>query len=210
MHGFRLRGLIACLSVVAALVLVAHDADARAGGGVSMGSRGARTFSAPPTTRTAPTTAAPMERSTTQPSTAPGSTTSAPGSVFGRPGGFFGGGLLGGLAAGFLGAGLFGLLFGHGFLAGLGSFAGFLGLLFQIALIVIVARLLWVWWHRRNQPAFAGGAASRDLFSNGLGSRVSSAGTGTAGGVRADAVTITPADYNAFEQRLGEIQSAFR
>jgi predicted lipid-binding transport protein (Tim44 family) len=215
MHGFRLRGLIACISVVAALVLIAHDADARAGGGTSMGSRGARTFSAPPTTRTAPTTAAPMERSTAQPSTAPAPTTSAPGGVFGRPGGFFGGGLLGGLAAGFLGAGLFGLLSGYGFLGGLGSFAGFLGLLFQIALIVIVARLLWAWWQSRNQPAFAGGTALRDLFSNGLGSRASSAGTGTAagtgaaGGLRADTVTITPADYNAFEQRLGEIQNAY-
>ena len=35
-------------------------------------------------------------------------------------------------AAGFLGAGLFGMLFGHGFMGGMGSFAGFLGFLIQI------------------------------------------------------------------------------
>jgi predicted lipid-binding transport protein (Tim44 family) len=150
-----------------------------------------------------------MERTTSQPGTASGPTASAPGGVFGRPGGFFGGGLLGGLAAGFLGAGLFGLLFGHGFLGGLGGFAGFLGLLFQIALIVILARLVWAWWQRRNQPAFAGGPTVRDLSSNGLGPRVSSGGTGSAEGFRADAVTITPAAYSAFERLLGEIQSAY-
>ena len=41
--------------------------------------------------------------------------------------------MLGGLAAGFLGAGLFGMLFGHGFLGGMGGFASFLGLLIQVA-----------------------------------------------------------------------------
>ena len=42
--------------------------------------------------------------------------------------------MLGGLAAGFLGAGLFGMLFGNGFLAGIGGFACFLGLMVQIPL----------------------------------------------------------------------------
>ena len=111
------RVVIAIAAIVAALVLVAADANARAGGGFSGGSRGARTFSAPPSTQTAPNAAAPMQRTLTQPGK-----TNTVGQTAARPG-LFGGGLLGGLAAGFLGAGLFGLLFGHGFFGGMGGFA---------------------------------------------------------------------------------------
>ena len=82
-----------------------------------------------------------------------------------RPG-LFGGGLLGGLAAGFLGAGLFGLLFGHGFFGGMGGFASLIGLVLQIVLVVIVARLLFAWWQRRNAPApaYANAAANDRSF----------------------------------------------
>src|SRR6185437_5083877 len=87
-HGMiRYRFLFALAAIVAALVMVTMDAHARAGGGFSGGSRGMRSFSAPPVTRTAPTTAAPLQRTLTQ----PGSQTGA------RPG-LFGGGLFGGLA----------------------------------------------------------------------------------------------------------------
>src|SRR5690348_6684973 len=107
---FRMSAAV--LSLVAALALLAGEANARAGAGSSFGSRGARTFSMPPSTRTAPS-AAPIQRSITQ---APSRTNGMPaGGLFGRPGGWFGGGLFGRLAAGFLGAGLFGMLFGHGF-----------------------------------------------------------------------------------------------
>jgi len=77
-----------------------------------------------------------------------------------RPG-LFGGGLFGGLAAGFLGAGLFGLLFGHGFFGGMAGFASIIGLLLQVVLVVIVARLIFAWWQRRNMPvpAYAAGAS---------------------------------------------------
>ena len=75
-----------------------------------------------------------------------------------RPG-LFGGGLFGGLAAGFLGAGLFGMLFGHGFFGGMAGFASIIGLLLQVALVVIVAKLLFAWWQRRNMPAAAYAAA---------------------------------------------------
>src|SRR6202521_1345173 len=86
-------------------------------------------------------------------------TPTAPGGFFNRPG------LLGGLAAGFLGAGLFGMLFGHGLLGGLGGFASILGLILQVALVVIVGRLLWTWWQRRSQPALTSGPAFRDQAS---------------------------------------------
>src|SRR5262249_41462246 len=75
-----------------------------------------------------------------------------------RPG-LFGGGLFGGLAAGFLGAGLFGLLFGHGFFGGMGGLASIIGLLLQVVLVVIVARLVFAWWQRRNMPTAAYAAA---------------------------------------------------
>ena len=98
---------IALIAVVSAASVFAtmSDADARrAGGGMSFGSRGTRTYSAPPATSTAPTTAAPIERSMT-PQTAPQSAPQ-PGVNSPRTGGMFGGfgrSLLGGLAIGGLG-----------------------------------------------------------------------------------------------------------
>src|SRR5499426_2936792 len=196
---FRHRFLIALAAIAAALVLVAADANARAGGGSSGGSRGARTFSAPPVTKTAPNNAAPIQRSVTQPSKA-----GTVGQASGRPG-FFGSGLLGGLAAGFLGAGLFGLLFGHGFFGGMAGFASFIGLILQIALVVIVARLLFVWWQRRNAPAPAYAAAhpaTGHSFS-GLGGMLGGSAPAAA------ALTIDKSDYDEFERLLGEIQTAY-
>ena len=90
------RLVVAIAAIAAACVLIAADAHARAGGGSSGGSRGTRTFSAPPATQTAPNAAAPMQRTLTQPGKS-----STVGQTAPRPG-LFGGGLLGGLAAGFL------------------------------------------------------------------------------------------------------------
>ena len=64
----RMRWPLAAIAILAALVLIAGDADARGGGGKSFGSRGSRTFSPPPVTQTAPRPASPMERTMTQPS----------------------------------------------------------------------------------------------------------------------------------------------
>src|ERR1700719_4856758 len=158
---FRDRWLIALAVIAAAFVLVAADAHARVGGGFSAGTRGMRTFSAPP----AAPTAAPIHRSITQPGSA------APiGQTAIRPG-LFGGGLFGGLAAGFLGAGLFGLLFGHGMFGGLGGIFSFLGLIVQLGLIAFIAMFVWRYFQCRNQPAHAGGnRISGDTPSGGLGS----------------------------------------
>ena len=111
---FRPRWVTAFIAIAAVFVLMSADAHARAGGGFSGGSRGVRTFSAPPSTPTA-STAAPIQNSMTQPGGAAsiGQAGARPGLFGGR--GLFGGGLFGGIAAGFLGAGLFGLLFGQGF-----------------------------------------------------------------------------------------------
>ncbi len=197
---FRHRFLIAFAAVATALILVAGDANARAGGGFSAGSRGMRTFSMPPTTRTAPNAAAPITRSTTQPGSTSTSQTTRPG-LFG--GGLFGGGLLGGLAAGFLGAGLFGLLFGHGFIGGMGGFAWLLGLLLQVVLVVFVARLIFAWWQQRHAPAYAAAHPATGHGFSGLGGLLgTSAPTG-------EPLSIGKADYDAFERLLEEIQAAY-
>src|ERR1700680_577863 len=155
----RARGIVKAMAVVLSLalplILAIPSADARIGGGMSSGSRGARTFSAPPSTSTAPGTAQPFNRTITQPGS-PGL-----GAPAAAGGGFFGGsgrGLLGGLAAGFLGAGLLGMLFGGGMFSGLGGLSSIFGLILQIGLIIIVVRLAMSWWQRRPPP---GGGSAR-------------------------------------------------
>jgi predicted lipid-binding transport protein (Tim44 family) len=213
MRFLQSRPWLALCAIATVLVLVAADsADAR--GRISGGSRGTRTFSAPPVTKTAPTPTRPLERSMTQPAqpgaaTAARPTTSGAGGFFNRPG------LLGGLAAGFLGAGLFGLLMGHGLFGGLGGLASILGLMLQIGIVVAVAMLLWRWWQRRNQPAFAGGPSLRDAPRDGrprpglggLGSGLG--GAASSGAAHADEIGTTPADFDDFERLLGEVQTAY-
>ena len=210
--SLHLRGVVQAIAVVLALalptVLVISSADARVGGGFSSGSRGSRTFSPPPSTSTAPGTAQPFNRTFSQPGS-PNIGAPAGGGLFNRPGGLFNrpGGLLGGLAAGFLGAGLFGMLFGGGMFSGIGGFSSILGLLLQIALIFLLVRLAMSWWHRRQmtEPAYAGagpgvgaGQAQASTFGRGFGF-----GSGSA------PLEIQPADYEAFERLLGEIQVAW-
>ncbi len=196
----RARGVVQTLAIVMALALplamAVSSADARIGGGTSSGSRGSRTFSAPPSTSTAPSTAQPFNRTITEPG--------SPG--FGTGGGFFnrpGMGLFGGLAAGFLGAGLLGMLFGGGLFGGIGGFSSIIGLILQIVLIVFLVRLAMSWWQRRHETAaaFAGGpsgTASNFRSSSGFG-----LGSGSA------PLEILPADYEAFERLLNETQAAW-
>jgi predicted lipid-binding transport protein (Tim44 family) len=203
----RARGIVRAIAVVLSfalpLILAISSADARIGGGMSSGSRGGRTFSAPPSTSTAPGTAQPFNRTITQPGS-PGL-----GAPAAAGGGFFGGGgrgLLGGLAAGFLGAGLLGMLFGGGMFSGLGGLSSIFGLILQIGLIIIVVRLAMAWWQRRHAPASAyagatpGAAAGPGMFRTGSGFGL---GSGSA------PLEIAPADYEAFERLLGEIQAAW-
>jgi predicted lipid-binding transport protein (Tim44 family) len=200
--------VLTTVAIVAATIgFLASGADARIGSGLSSGSRGTRTFSAPPSTSTMPS-AAPMQRTTTQPNVAapqPGLAPSA--------GGFFGrSGFWGGLAAGFLGAGLFGMLFGHGMMGGLGGIVSFLGLIFQLGLIALVAMFLWRWFQRRNEPAYAGSLLRESSPVSPLRAMGSGGGQGAGGGgaaPRSDEVGIVSADYDAFERLLGAIQAAY-
>jgi len=184
------------LAVIAALAIALTPglADARAGSGSSFGSRGSQTWSAPPSTGTAPY-ASPMQRSLT-----PGS----PG--YGTGGGYrggFGGGLLGGL----LGFGLAGLLLGHGFM-GFGMF-GLFGLLIRIAIIVFIVR--WVMrMFRGSSPMYAGGGPAMFAPGGGMGGPLGGAGPMAGGGRRGVVpIAIAPADYQAFEQLLVAIQAAW-
>jgi predicted lipid-binding transport protein (Tim44 family) len=198
----RARGIVQTIAVVLSLalpvMLAVSSADARVGGGVSSGSRGSRTFSAPPSTSTAPGTAQPFNRTTTEPGS-PGLGSAAGGGFFNRPGG----GMLRGLFAGFLGAGLLGMLFGGGLFGGLGGLSSILGLVLQIGLIVIVVRLAMSWWQRRHAPAYAGAAPApgpQSSFQSGMGFGL---GSGSA------PLEIIQSDYEAFERLLVDIQAAW-
>jgi predicted lipid-binding transport protein (Tim44 family) len=194
------KTLAIALTLVLPLVAAASSADARVGGGVSSGSRGTRTFSAPPATSTAPNTAQPFNRTTTQPGS-PGLGAPAGGGFFNRPGM----GMFGGLAAGFLGAGLLGMLFGGGMFGGIGGLSSIIGLVLQIGLILLVVRFAMSWWQRRHdtQAAYAGGPSplgAQATFRTGNGFGL---GSGSA------PLAILPADYETFERLLGETQDAW-
>ena len=207
-----IRTIAIVMSVAVPLAITISAADARVGGGGSSGSRGSRTYSAPPSTTTAPNSAQPMNRTFTQPGTpgvgAPAAAGAAKGGFFNRPGMM--GGMLGGLAMGFLGAGLFGMLTGGGLFSGLGGISSIIGLLLQIGLIIIVVRLAMSWWQRRHTPASAyatgpapaaEGPGAQTSFRSGL--------SGFGLGSNQPALEIQPADYEAFERLLGEVQAAW-
>lgn len=184
------------IAVVAAatLGLMAELADARVGGGRSVGSRGFNTYKAPPATNTAPKPAAPIERSMTQ----PGKSTAAP-TTAAQPSAF---GWRSLLLGGLIGAGLASLF-------GMGALANVLGFLLQAALIAGLVYLVILFFRSRSaqQPALAtanataGGARPNPNASYRNGALL--------GGGAASALTIGQDDYDAFERLLGEIQTAY-
>lgn len=200
--------LMVLVSAITVLVC-AGEALARPGGGVSLGSRGLRSFQVPPTTRTAPRQAMPLDRSMAQSgqtgALARNGAAATP-RAFQRPG------LLGGLAAGFIGAGLLGMLFGNGFFGGLGGFASMLGLLAQIAVVAGIGWLAWSWWQRRGMAAFAGLSPRQlaDAYDRPRADFANLMPGGTSGVANADlgALQLGGDDFDTFERLLGEIQIA--
>jgi predicted lipid-binding transport protein (Tim44 family) len=190
------------LALAAGFALVAADvADARVGGGRSFGSRGTKTYTAPPPTNTAPH-AAPIERSMTQKGAPTSAQSAKPGaSAVAQPSRFGGwrGLLMGGLFAAAL-ASIFGV----------GALASVLGFLLQFALIAGIVSLVVMFIRSRNQPALARGPAQgpdptgqRDILR-----RQALGSTGSAV-PSAAAPTIAHDDLDAFERLLGDIQTAF-
>lgn len=215
----------AAAGLLLAATLVPPDADARAGRGGSFGSRGSKTWSAPPPTATAPG-AQQMQRSTTQPGSTFGNPGPAATQAAQRPGMFSRGGMFGGFAgglmAGLLGAGLFGLLSGSGLFGGLGSMASFIGLLIQAAIVFFIVKLALNWWRNRQQPqaAAASGPSGyrfdapepRGAEGLGYGANRSALGAAAGGGGsfgQSGAVELDKADFDAFERMLGEVQDAW-
>lgn len=196
----RSSRLIAALAVLV-LALTPSLADARAGGGASSGSRGMRTYSAPPSTSTAPSAAQPMQRTITPQAPAPSQN---PGFAAPQPQLSPRSGFMSGIAGGLIGAGIGSMLFGGGggFFHGVSGFGGMLGFIIQIALIFFIGRwLLRMFMNRRT--ATAGGPA---MFNPG-GNQAPPMPTG--GGRVAPSVNITPTDFQNFEKLLQGVQAAW-
>jgi predicted lipid-binding transport protein (Tim44 family) len=187
------------VALAVSLALAPALAEARAGGGKSMGSRGARTYH--------PNEAQPMQRSVQPPATAPSQAARpAPGmaSPMGQPSFFQRHPFLTGLFGGFLGAGLFGMLLGNPAWAadgsGLGSSMGFL---LQILLIAGLAWLAFRIWRSRS----AAGPGVRPMAR---GYEPAYAGAVPAGAAANPVeVAITPADYESWGALLAGIQDAW-
>ncbi|WP_210485080.1 Tim44 domain-containing protein [Microvirga antarctica] len=219
------------IAMAAALIFAGSAAEARVGGRSSMGSRGSRTWSAPPSTNTAPGAAAPIQRSQVPNQgpamNAPGAGAAATAAAPRRFG--FGTGLM----AGLFGAGLLGMLMGNGFLGGLGGLASIFGLLLQIGLVVLLVSFAMKWFRRRQEPAFAGPAHARSMTGGsvpptgpsgaGLGGNVAGGGLGgmlggALGGLKPaatarpgvrDEIGIGEGDFAAFEKSLVDVQAAY-
>jgi predicted lipid-binding transport protein (Tim44 family) len=97
------------------------------------------------------------------------------------------------------------MLFGGGMFGGLGGLSSIFGLLLQIGLIFIVVRLVMSWWQRRHETAsaYAGPAASPGASSSFHSAAAFGLGSGSA------PLEILPADYEAFERLLSDIQAAW-
>lgn len=222
----RMRKTTAVIALgIAALFAAVDFAEARRAGSSGFGSRGARTFSAPAPTNTAPGTAAPVQRTMTpQPAQGQQATPGAGArqQQAAQPSRGLFGGMGGALLGGLLMGGLLGMLFG----GGIGGFAGFLGLILQVALIGFLIMLAMRFFGRRQQPAavatgaaapnFGGNAGdtARTPFSFGGSGGAGSTGSGASAPFQQAPVMETPldleeADFDRFEQMLAEVQEAY-
>lgn len=228
----RLAAMLA--AAIALTVAVSAPAEARRGG--SFGSRGSRTYAAPAPTYSSPGYTAPIQRSMTAPPAGYGAGSNTYGSrpTYGSPYGYgvqpgyrpgFGGGLLTGLATG----GLIGAMMGHGFGGGWGygggwgggmGGAGLFASLFQLALLALGVWFVVRLFRRRGaaQPAGFGSAFDADPVyapTPGAGGPWGPVTGGPWGGAPAagpapsPGIPITPADQQAFERLLIEVQDAF-
>jgi predicted lipid-binding transport protein (Tim44 family) len=104
-------------------------------------------------------------------------------------------------------------LTGHGFLGGLEGFASFIGLLFQLALIALLARFAFTWWQNRNAAPAGAGARPRPTmaaFTGGAGIGGGAAGFGAAPRQPATSpLRLTSEDFPAFERLLGQTQESY-
>lgn len=216
----RFRAIIVLLAFAATFSLIAADyAEARRG--FSFGGRGARTFSVPKATPTAPRKAQPLQNTQTPRQNASPSQATRQNSATSPRRGLFGGGFFGSMMGGLLLGGLIGMLLGHG----IGGFAGMLGLLLQLA---IIGGIFMFFMRRRQpepEPAYAPAGLASARLSQFSGERRGGSSPGfrvpDIGGTSApaaasstafsegDEIGITAEDLDTFEKLLSEIQEAF-
>lgn len=217
----RSRQILALLILTLTVSLLASDfAEARRG--FSFGSRGLRTYSAPRLTPTAPKAVQPPTQSVTPRQAAPQSQSTAPNVAGAQRRGLFGGGFFGSMLGGLALGGLIGMLLGHG----IGGFAGFIGLLLQVALIGGGLMLLMRYLGRGQKPAYAASYPQANSAyepqrsarpSGRAGFRIPDIGGGQARTrpqpaapfSAGDEIGITGEDLDTFERLLTEVQEAY-
>jgi len=143
-----------------------------------------------------------MERSMT-PQTAPGIASPGYGAPAAAPAFGARSGFMSGIMGGLIGAGIGGMLFGHGMFGGFSGIGSLFGLIIQLALVFFLVRWLWRMFASR-QPAMAGGPG---LFNRTAAGPQPTGGGG--GAPRPAQITISPADFQAFEQLLKAVQAAW-
>jgi predicted lipid-binding transport protein (Tim44 family) len=211
------KSFTALAAVVLAFGLTAVAVDAKPGRGSGSGSRGSRTDMSVPSTPTAPRTTTPQSAPNTTMPGRPAAPAAAAAAQAAKPSMMST--MAKGFAMGLIGAGLFGLLTGNGLFGGLSGMMGMLGLLLQVALIVLAARLIWGFFrNRQQQPQAAGGP---DLSRAGIpqgGMAQPVAGGATQAAVhqpqpvepqRADMVGVNADDYTAFQGVLNDLMLAY-
>lgn len=192
MSHIRLTAL--ALAFCASFALVAADvAEARVGGSGNAGSRGSRTYTAPPSTNTAPK-AAPIEKSMTPRTAAPSQGVQPAAAQASRFGGW----------RGLVMGGLFGLALGSIF--GFGALASVLGFVLQFALIGGLVYLAFAFFRKRSQPAVSQGPSS---LAAGSGPPRTATGYASAAQAAPSAYAVSGTDLDTFEQLLGQTQTAF-
>lgn len=223
------RVLTLLIMAVAVVFVTAEFAEAKRG--FSFGSRGSRTFSAPKTTQTAPKTQ-PLERSMTprqqgtqqQGVGSQQTRTQQAGAMLQRRG-LFGGGFMGSMLGGLMLGGLIGMLLGHG----MGGFAGFLGLIFQLLLLAGGVMLLMRFLRSRQQPQAAGAGSGyaphptqNFEFNDAGGARAGGSSVPNAGARPVhddhptasstpadDEIGLTADDFDRFEDMLTRVWTAY-
>lgn len=195
---------VKCLAILGTLVLLSAPdfAEARAGGGRSMGSRGSRTYQSMPhaapieRSKTAPTAPSNPSRATNEaPSAAP---TPPPANT--RP-------FLTGLAGGLLGAGLGSMLFGslgHAGMGGIGGAGSAFGGILQIALIVGGGYLLYRFFIRSRSQT----SSTPTPFPSPFAFQAHDAAPNFSSDLR-ESLTLTDQDKQEFSDRLMHVQRAW-
>ncbi len=201
--GRTLRVAAAALAVFAFTApMFPSDSDARPGRGFSQGSRGVKTFNAPPSTQTAPGAAQGVQRSATPSPQQSGPAAAA--AQAGRPAAAAAAGQTSrfgtGFMAGLLGVGLFGALLGAGFFGNLSGILPILGMLLQVALIGGLIYFAMSYF-RSRRPAAAGPGATNIMSRDTAAPDRAARDTGTP-----DAVQPRGSDRSAYQ--AGQQQGA--